>query len=118
MSLHDQMAADAAKLFFNPDEFGEDVTYTPDSGGDQVITVVFTFGDDYGKGFGPIVSGQGVMSVTASDFPGEKPKGTITRSDGSVWTIGQEISSDVMTRDVEIKSRPRAAFGVKNGTFR
>ena len=110
MGLRDQMAADAAALFFNTDDFAEVVTYTPDSGVARPITVVFSLGEDYGKGSGPVVSGQGVMSVNTADFPAEKPKGTVARSDGSVWTIGQEIASDAMTREVEIKSRPRAAF--------
>lgn len=103
------MVADAEALF-SLDEFAEAVTYAPEGGLPVSVNVIFTFGNDYGQAQGSIVSGQGIMSVKTSDFPSEKPHGTVTRSDGSVWAIGQEIYSDAMTRDVEIKTKPRAVF--------
>lgn len=110
MSLRDQMAADAEALF-NLSEFAEELTYTPDEGEPRTIRAIIIEGADFGKANGgPVVSAQGTMGVKRSDFTSEKPTGTVTRKDGSTWAIGLEISSNPMTRHVEIKTRPRAAF--------
>lgn len=109
MSLRDQMAADAEALF-NLGEFAEEVTFAPEGGLPVPLTVIISCGADYGKTQGHVVSGHGVMMVKRSDFPDRKPAGAITRADGSAWTIGQEISSGPMTRKVEVRTRPRAAF--------
>jgi hypothetical protein len=110
MSLRDQMARDAEALF-NTDEFAEDVVFTPDHGPPVTVTVIITEGADFGRGQGgAVVAALGVMRVKRADFQNEKPKGVIERADGSVWVIGQELSSNPMTRRVEIKTRPRASF--------
>jgi hypothetical protein len=110
MNLRDQMVVDAEALF-NLYELAEEVTFTPDDGEPRMIRAIINEGPDFGKGNGgPVVSALATMSVMKADFPTEKPTGIITRTDGSVWTIGQEISSNPMTRRVEIKTRPRAAF--------
>jgi hypothetical protein len=40
MTLKDQMQADASGVFLNLDEFGEEITYTPDSGSPTSILAV------------------------------------------------------------------------------
>jgi hypothetical protein len=110
MNLRDQMAADAEALF-NLSELAEEVNFTPDDGEPRTIRTIINEGPDFGKGNGgPVVSALATMSVLKADFPTEKPTGIITRADGSALAIGQELSSNPMTRRVEIKTRPRAAF--------
>jgi len=116
MTLREQMALDAAAIF-NTAEFAEEVVFTPDDGPDVTVIVVISEGQDFRSEGRAVVSAQGFMRVKVSDFPA-RPKGQITRADGSVWTIGQELSSNWMSRRVEIKTRPRAAFGGKNGIIR
>lgn len=111
MSLREQMALNAEAIF-NTSEFAEEVIITPDDGLPVTVIVIISEGADYGRvqGGGSMVSAQGFMRVKRADFPDDKPKGTVTRGNGAVWVIGQELSSNLMTRKVEIKARPRAAF--------
>lgn len=110
MNLRDQMAADAEALF-DLDEFAEEVIFTPEEGEPRTIRAIINEGVDFGKSNGgPVVSALGTLSVMKADFPTDKPAGTITRKDGSAWTLGHELSSDGVDRLLEIKTRPRAAF--------
>jgi hypothetical protein len=104
------MALDA-RIFFNTKEMAEDVEFIPDDGPAVTITVIIKEKMDFGRGStGSVVSANGIMRVYWGDFPDMKPAGKVRRKDGSVWVIGQELSSNPMFRKLEIKTRPRALF--------
>lgn len=110
MSLKDQALIDE-NVFFNTADFGEQVTFTPTTGTARTIVVVFSFGGNLeGKKGQHVVSAQAAVRVKKSDFPDDKPKGKITRSNGDVWKFGQEISSNFLSRRLEISTDSRALF--------
>lgn len=120
MALRDQTALDADAVL-SALEWGEVVTITPD--GDTPVPysvgALITERQDPANASGrSVVSAHGTMAVSRTDFPDDWPRGTVTRDDGSAWTIIRELAAGLMLRRLEIKRNPRASFGGGPGVRR
>ena len=103
-ALTDQFAADLSDAFFNLDEFGESVTYTPVSGSPVSISIIF---NGEFKAANPMemdtITTQPVALARSADVPSAKKGDRITRS-GTVFYV-QHAEPDGLGATVLILSK-------------
>lgn len=107
MSLKDQMASDMA-IFFNKDEFGEDITYNG-----ATITGIPEHGTDRDRGVGWDSNAEASIAtvmVQASDVNSPLPSDEVVIR-GKVWTVSRIIASDENTFTLELNADVRPAVG-------
>ena len=94
MSFKTSLAADVANVFMDEDVFAEAVTYAvAATGASSAMTAVFELGQDLGAAqFGMAASA--TVHLSAASIAAPAAYDTITRADGSVWTLRSVLSSD------------------------
>ena len=106
MTLKQQMIADL-DIFFNTDEFAEEITYTPAGGSATTITMI---PDAQNAGIQSVApeSDSMIIYVKTSDVPSPNYKDTFTIN-GEVWYLRANLSGGANdgTRQLEISRSER-----------
>lgn len=74
MTLKDQIAADAAPVFFNTDEFAETIDWRPTATGGDLEGLACLADDAIDAETGEVVRSTSQIQVPVSEFSGREPK--------------------------------------------